>query len=350
MTFPQTESVKDDCAYSNQQNNSCCCRTSYPSYQFVHKSNFLASSSVSSKETSTSGIKSAFQDVIAGALSGAIARTATAPIERVKLILQLQGSSSSPPPPPSSTTTITKASSSAKSLSAWSVCRTIYETEGFLAFWKGNFQNVLRAAGQAALNFALMDYYKSIALSVVPADNGDSSMISRSPKWLASFVAGGLAGGTVTTTVLYPTECLRTRLALEINRIGSISITRQILRTDGLTGLYKGYGISLFGSILYRLLYLGGYDVIKNEWTLLKHQDQSNTLTWSERFLLAQLVSISAGTMCYPFNTVRRRMMMQAGKATNERMYSNSMDCARPSLEKGRTPRFLFWIRSKLDS
>jgi solute carrier family 25 (adenine nucleotide translocator) protein 4/5/6/31 len=197
-----------------------------------------------------------------------------------------------------------------------------------LAFWKGNFQNVLRAAGQAALNFALMDYYKSIALSVVPADNGDSSMISRSPKWLASFVAGGLAGGTV-TTVLYPTEFLRTRLALEINRIGSISITRQILRTDGLTGLYKGYGISLFGSILYRLLYLGGYDVMKNEWALLKHPDQSNTLMWSERFLLAQLISVSAGTICYPFDTVRRRMMMQAGKATNERMYSNSMDCAR---------------------
>ena len=51
--------------------------------------------------------------------------------------------------------------------------------------------------------------------------------------------------------------------------------------------------------------------------------------TFAERFILAQLVSLSAGTICYPIDSVRRRLMMQAGKPATERLYRNSFHCFR---------------------
>lgn len=306
-----------------------------------------SSKSSSSNSSYHDQILSMFWELIAGGMSGAFARTVTAPIERVKLILQLQGSSSSS----SSSKTTTTASS------AWEVCRQIYFEEGILAFWRGNLQNVIRAAGQAALNFALMDYYKQWASSIVrqrQTSSADQTSL-RVSNFLASFLAGGLAGGTV-TTVLYPTEFLRTRLALEMgprsngpkgrSYQGMWGITTHIWHSDGIRGFYKGYGISLAGSVLYRLLYLGGYDALKNEWNFLKMQQQQQqeqqelpplhgdssipsniSMTWTERIALAQFVSLSAGTVCYPIDSVRRRMMMQAGKPVEEQLYNNSLEC-----------------------
>jgi solute carrier family 25 (adenine nucleotide translocator) protein 4/5/6/31 len=278
---------------------------------------------------------SAAKDALAGALSGAFARSATAPIERVKLILQLQGSLSR----------VTSSSDMLPKKSVLEVTRQIYKTEGVLAFWKGNLQNVIRAAGQAALNFALMEYYKTIALAAISritteqttSTSNSAHPKTRSSSWTVSFLAGGLAGGTV-TTVLYPTEFLRTRLALDMclktqKRRDAWDVTKQILKSDGIRGIYRGFNISLVGSVMYRLLYLGGYDVIKNEFHYLKlqqsieQQSEYFSMTWMERFFLAQFVALFAGTICYPIDSVRRRMMMQAGKPIEEQLYHSSFQC-----------------------
>jgi solute carrier family 25 (adenine nucleotide translocator) protein 4/5/6/31 len=44
-----------------------------------------------------------------------------------------------------------------------------------------------------------------------------------------------------------------------------------------------------------------------------------------ERFAIAQVISITAGTICYPIDSVRRRLMMQAGQPVDVRLYSNSI-------------------------
>jgi solute carrier family 25 (mitochondrial adenine nucleotide translocator), member 4/5/6/31 len=291
---------------------------------------------------------SAGTDAFAGALSGALARTMTAPIERVKLILQLQGSSSF-----LNSQTTTTTSNNTKSYNSWSVSRQIYRDEGVWAFWRGNLQNVFRVAGQAALNFALMEQYKHLALSIISQqqfaaiskpsiplhDNTQQLLHPNHRSHWVSFVAGGLAGGTA-TTVLYPTEFLRTRLALDMGKSnrqyrGMLDAASKILSSDGIRGMYKGYGISLVGSVVYRLLYLGGYDAVKKEWQFWKFTQQQtkisatgdSAMTWMERLILAQFVSLVSGTICYPIDSVRRRMMMQAGKPFHEQLYHNSLQC-----------------------
>jgi solute carrier family 25 (adenine nucleotide translocator) protein 4/5/6/31 len=281
-----------------------------------------------------------WKDALAGASAGAFSKTAMAPVERVKLLMQLQGS-------------VTHNNNGAKNFAGygpWKVALHIYESEGFFALWRGNWPNLLRTAGQAALNFSFMDYYKSLAHSPVlesavvstaakghtttAATNTTTEELQRRRQLIVSFVSGGLAGAT-STTALYPTEYLRTRLAMDQG--GSLEVREyrnmrdcfvKTVRTDGILGVYQGYGIALWGSVLYRLLYLGGYDVIKNE-IIRGKEGQKSSITLGERFLIAQGVSITAGTICYPIDSVRRRLMMQAGKTLDQRLYRGSLHCFR---------------------
>lgn len=75
---------------------------------------------------------------------------------------------------------------------------------------------------------------------------------------------------------------------------------------------------------------MGGYEAFKTEYlhrkqTLNFHKDFSSEameIKMYERFAIAQFVSVSAGTICYPFDSVRRRLMMQAG---SQRLYRDSI-------------------------
>jgi len=44
-------------------------------------------------------------------------------------------------------------------------------------------------------------------------------------------------------------------------------------------------------------------------------------------WLIAQTVTTVSGIISYPFDTVRRRMMMQSGLPANERMYTSTLNC-----------------------
>ena len=272
------------------------------------------------REETTTAIGPKWQDALAGASAGAFSKTAMAPVERVKLLMQLQGYVATEEPVGG----------------PLQVTRRIYQNEGLLAFWRGNWPNVLRTAGQAALNFSFMDYFKSLATSPMVESaflSVDDKDASKRRQLMVSFVSGGLAGAT-STTALYPTEFLRTRLALDLGRevrqySGMRDCLVQTIRTDGVLGVYQGYGIALWGSVLYRLLHLGGYDAIKTEVVQYKQsQHQSSQhISMGERFVIAQVVSLTAGTVCYPIDSVRRRLMMQAGKPQESRLYRGSIHC-----------------------
>merc|ERR1712198_223927 len=94
------------------------------------------------------------QDFIAGGISAAVSKTAVAPIERVKLLLQVQA--------------VSKQLAESQKYKGMVDCFVrIPKEQGFMAFWRGNLANVIRYFPTQALNFAFKDKYKDMFLKGV---------------------------------------------------------------------------------------------------------------------------------------------------------------------------------------
>ena len=106
----------------------------------------------------------------------------------------------------------------------------------------------------------------------------------------------------------------------------------QTVKVDGVSGLYKGFPIAIVGVVLFRAFHLGGYDFAKAE--ILGTADASKIEPLArrrtkgggaapivvqadlwKRYLIAQTVSVVSGTLVYPIDSIRRRLMMQAGRS-----------------------------------
>jgi solute carrier family 25 (adenine nucleotide translocator) protein 4/5/6/31 len=258
-----------------------------------------------SKPTAKNATKKFIIDWLTGGVSAAVSKTAVAPIERVKLLLQVQDASK----------TIEK-----KYTGIMDVFIRVPKEQGFLALWRGNLANVIRYFPTQALNFAFKDTYKNIFMKGVDK--------KKDPwKFLFANLASGGAAGATSLFFVYPLDFARTRLAADVGKKGSrefnglVDCLVKIAKSDGPIGLYRGFFVSVQGIIIYRAAYFGCFDTIK----ALVSTDPKNMnffMTWA----IAQVVTGCSGMLSYPWDTVRRRMMMQSGRA--DIMYKNTWDCA----------------------
>lgn len=248
------------------------------------------------------------QDFVAGGIAAAVSKTAVAPIERVKLLLQVQAAS--------------------KQITADKQYKGIIDTfvripreQGVTAYWRGNFANVIRYFPTQALNFAFKDKYKQIFL-------GGIDKKAQFWRYFAGNLASGGAAGATSLCFVYPLDFARTRLGADIGKVagereftGLVDCLKKITKSDGIIGLYRGFNVSVQGIIIYRAAYFGFFDTAKGMLT-----DSKNTniiVSWA----IAQIVTTVSGVISYPFDTVRRRMMMQSGRKGGEIMYKNTVDC-----------------------
>jgi len=190
----------------------------------------------------------------------------------------------------------------------WDCTKRTYADEGLVSFWRGNTANVIRYFPTQALNFAFKDYFKS--LFGFKKNEGYWT-------WFAGNVASGGAAGATSLLFVYSLDYARTRLANDNKSAkkggerqfnGLLDVYRKTLASDGVLGLYRGFGPSVVGIIVYRGLYFGVYDSLKP--TLLVGTLENNFLA---SFLLGWGVTVGAGLASYPLDTIRRRMMMTSG-------------------------------------
>jgi len=244
------------------------------------------------------------------ALSGAaaiISKTAAAPIERVKLLVQNQDE-------------MLKMGRLDKPYGGVIDCTVrTFKTEGVMPFWRGNLANCIRYFPTQALNFAFKDQIK--ALFKAKKDEGYAS------KFVKNIASGG-AAGAMSLCFVYSLDYARTRLANDTKSSkkgggerqfnGLIDVYTKTIKSDGIQGLYRGFVISCVGIVVYRGCYFGFYDTLKP----IVLGDNAGL---AASFVLGYVVTISSGLVSYPIDTIRRRMMMTSGEAVK---YKGSMDCA----------------------
>jgi solute carrier family 25 (adenine nucleotide translocator) protein 4/5/6/31 len=246
-------------------------------------------------------------DFMMGGVSAAVSKTAAAPIERVKLLIQNQDE-------------MIKQGRLSEPYKGISDCFSkVVKAEGVGSLWRGNLANVVRYFPTQALNFAFKDKFKRMF--------GYNKEKDGYWKWFAGNLASGGAAGACSLFFVYSLDYARTRLANDAKSAkkgataerefnGLFDVYKKTLKTDGVAGLYRGFVISCVGIVIYRGLYFGMYDSIK---PMLPGNLKDSFLA---SFLLGWGITIGAGLASYPIDTIRRRMMMTSGQAEK---YSSSI-------------------------
>jgi len=241
--------------------------------------------------------------MLAGVAAG-VSKTAAAPIERIKLLVQNQDEM------------IKQGRLDRPYTGVLDCLKRVLATEGIQPLWRGNLANVLRYFPTQALNFAFKDSIK--AIFATPKD------ASQQRKFATNIASGG-AAGTMSLLFVYSLDFARTRLANDAKGKGGerqfnglIDVYVKTLKSDGIQGIYRGFTISAVGIFIYRGMYFGMFDTLK---PLLVGKDGSVFAS----FILGWAVTVTAGLMSYPIDTIRRRMMMTSGGGAK---YKGSIDCA----------------------
>ncbi|KAJ8246227.1 hypothetical protein GJAV_G00265240 [Gymnothorax javanicus] len=234
----------------------------------------------------------AWRHLMAGAMAGSVSRTGTAPLDRVKVFLQVYGSGSG-------------------RMRLWSGLRGMVGEGGMGSLWRGNGINVLKIAPETAIKFMAYEQIKSIMRG---RKEGATLRVQE------RFVAGSLAGATAQTAI-YPLEVLKTRLTLRKTGqySGITDCARQILQKEGLGAFYKGYLPNVLGIIPYAGIDLAVYETLKNAWLMRYGESSADP---------GVLVLVGCGTLSstcgqvasYPLAVIRTRMQAQASLVSSPQL------------------------------
>jgi solute carrier family 25 (adenine nucleotide translocator) protein 4/5/6/31 len=263
------------------------------------------------KDDGTSVALGFARDFALGGVSGAVAKTITAPIERVKLLIQTQDAN-----PRIRSGEVPRYSGIINCFAR------VGREQGLLAFWRGNFTNIIRYFPTQAFNFAFKDAIKKLFPRYDPKTEFGKF-------FLVQMASGGLAGAG-SLCIVYPLDYARTRLASDVGmgKRDFKGLADCLVKTasgpKGFFGLYNGFGVSVAGIIPYRGVYFGLYDSMREK---NPYKNDLGLLGISSKFFVAQTTAIAAGYASYPFDTVRRRLQMQSEKPPEKWLYKGTFDC-----------------------
>lgn len=274
------------------------------------------------------------KDLAAGGGASILSKTITAPAERVKLLLQTQKVNSS------------IHNNNQKAYSGPIDCaKRIYTTEGFLSFWRGNVANILRYFPNQALSLAFKDRFQVYFVGKSSASNDNFWRMV-----VGNLVSGGSAGA-LSLILTYPLDMARTRIAVDVGVSSSAGILdagathhlhephpypRVLYKYNGIvhclsqvytegsgsrgTGAlqrlhsiargigscYSGFSVTVMGAVVFKAAHIGGYEIIKDVFQFKRKQTKV-----THKFFAAQVLTAVVGTLCYPLDTIRRRIMIR---------------------------------------
>merc|ERR1711988_939716 len=246
-----------------------------------------------------------------GGVSGAVAKTLTAPIERIKLVIQTQDANPK-----------IRSGEVPRYTGIGNCAMRIYTEQGMKRFWDGNFTNCIRYFPTQAFNLAFKDSIKKM----FPKYNPKTEFAKF---FGANLVSGGLAAAG-SLTIVYPLDYARTRLASDVGSGKKTfdglfdCIKKTAAGPGGVMGLYDGFGVSVVGIVGYRGLQLGTFDTIAG---LNPYKNDKGAMGFISTFIAAQTAITFGAGATYPFDTIRRRLQMQSEKPPEEQLYKGTGDC-----------------------
>ncbi|ORY82119.1 mitochondrial thiamine pyrophosphate carrier [Protomyces lactucae-debilis] len=254
----------------------------------------------------------AIETIICGGTAGLVSRFFIAPLDVLKIRLQLQTSPFGTPP----AAVLPLASQSHTPRLYHGIVhgfQTIIKQEGVRGLWKGNASAEVLYVSYAASQFMAYKYALATCAFIMPSFTGTT------PPATHAFVSGACAG-CFATAITYPFDLLRTRFAAqdgESRLYYSIAgAVRQITKGEGVRGLYRGLNASLIQIMPYMGLLFGIYEPCRQgiDTLLQSPSAQSlgirNGMGWDSA-IAGVLAGTWAKTAVFPLDVVRKRLQVQ---------------------------------------
>ena len=229
---------------------------------------------------------------VAGGVAGMCAKTTTAPLDRLKILLQARNVHY-------------------QKHSVLSGFMAIPRNEGFWGYFKGNGAMMVRIFPYAAIQFMAYEQYKRLLKPYFKPNTHTNKL-----------VAGSMTGVTA-VSFTYPLDVVRARLAYQVyeRRYRSIwhTLTSIAREEGGVRGLYRGYTPTILGMVPYAGVAFYSYEVLKSlAMERLPHTatklslDGSGTvvLTIPANLVCGGVAGAMAQTFSYPLDMVRRNMQV----------------------------------------
>ncbi|CAI9785959.1 unnamed protein product [Fraxinus pennsylvanica] len=235
------------------------------------------------------------KSLIAGGVAGGVSRTAVAPLERLKILLQVQNPHN------------IKYNGTVQGL------KYIWRTEGFRGLFKGNGTNCARIVPNSAVKFFSYEQASKGILYLYQQQSGnDDAQLTPLLR-----LGAGACAGIIAMSATYPMDMVRGRLTVQTENSpyqyrGISHALSTVLRQEGFRGLYKGWLPSVIGVVPYVGLNFAVYESLK-DW-LIKSKPfglvDDNDLGIVTRLACGAAAGTVGQTVAYPLDVIRRRMQM----------------------------------------
>ncbi|CAA0838936.1 Mitochondrial adenine nucleotide transporter ADNT1 [Striga hermonthica] len=235
------------------------------------------------------------KSLVAGGVAGGVSRTAVAPLERLKILLQVQNPHN------------IKYNGTVQGL------KYIWRTEGLRGLFKGNGTNCARIVPNSAVKFFSYEQASKGILYMYQQQTGNEDAQLTPVLRLAA----GACAGIIAMSATYPMDMVRGRLTVQTDKSpyqyrGMFHALSSVLREEGFRALYKGWLPSVIGVVPYVGLNFAVYESLKDY--LIKSKPfglvEDNELGVVTRLACGAAAGTVGQTVAYPLDVIRRRMQM----------------------------------------
>ncbi|KAG7673038.1 putative Mitochondrial adenine nucleotide transporter ADNT1 [Nannochloris sp. 'desiccata'] len=229
------------------------------------------------------------KSLVAGGVAGAVSRTAVAPLERLKILMQIQGNDKV-------YTGIGQGISH------------MWRTDGVRGLFKGNGLNCIRIFPNSAIKFMTYEQFsRKIAHYLI--DNGGDGQLTPLMR-----LGAGAGAGIIGMSATYPMDMVRGRITIQEGTNqqyrGMLHATRCIVAEEGVLALWRGWLPSVIGVVPYVGLNFAVYETLKDKLIKLYGCRDERDLTIATRLGCGALAGTTGQTVAYPFDVVRRRLQV----------------------------------------
>ncbi|KAI9136280.1 mitochondrial carrier [Paraphysoderma sedebokerense] len=275
--------------------------------------------------------KRAAKEIVAGSFGGICQVLSGQPFDTIKVRIQTQ-----PTPPPGQPPLYNGVVDCVKKT---------YQNDGFRGFYKGTLTPLLGVGLCVSIQFAVLEHTKRWF--------GERAK-KRSPTGdltLSELYMSGAVAGLANSFVSGPVEHIRTRLQVQTSSSASGSIKtgampnhpfqliRYIASNHGISGLYKGQGVTMLREFHGYGIYFATYEAIIRWMCAQEHKKREELATWKVVGAGA-LAGYALWLSIYPVDTVKSKLQTDSLDPA-QRQYKSMLDCFRKTIARD-GPKGLF--------